>query len=273
MRTLTALFFCLCFAKNPARSQDVIITKYYDSTWLPVKSDSAFYVCDFKKQGQLYLCECFFESSKQLKRIGMKERISLHSKTYGLEVSYFPDGKIESTSAYDENGAIINRYAYYETGLIKDSVFYNEKGKTDSGFHYYASGRIKAQYVFNEKTKTEFLHAYTEAGEKINNVTYSSEAHYKSENEFRAFLAQNLNAFVPLDNNAPSGSYTVIIRFTVAKDGSITNIGAETNYGYGMEEDAIRTIKKSPKWTPAQFLGEPVESYKRQPVTYVKSEE
>jgi protein TonB len=50
--------------------------------------------------------------------------------------------------------------------------------------------------------------------------------------------------------------------------GSITGITAETYYGYGMEEEAIRVIKKGPKWIPAVQYGRKVKAYRRQPLTF-----
>jgi protein TonB len=84
-----------------------------------------------------------------------------------------------------------------------------------------------------------------------------------------AYLIQNLNADIPVKNGAPLGRYRVIIRFIVSKDGSISEIQPETNYGYGMEEEAIKQIKNGPKWTPAMQNGRPVNAYKRQPITFV----
>jgi periplasmic protein TonB len=77
-----------------------------------------------------------------------------------------------------------------------------------------------------------------------------------------------LNAQVTQDNNAPPGVYQVIVRFIVAKDGSISDVVAETNHGYGMEKEAVRAISKGPKWTPAQQNGNIVKAYRRQPITF-----
>jgi hypothetical protein len=68
---------------------------------------------------------------------------------------------------------------------------------------------------------------------------------------WRRFLAQNLNSNVPIINGAPVGTYKVMVRFVVAKDGTISNIYAETKHGYGMEDEVKRVLTKSPKWIPA----------------------
>ncbi len=48
---------------------------------------------------------------------------------------------------------------------------------------------------------------------------------------------------------------------------------AETSFGYGMEEEVIRIIKKGPKWTPASVNGKHVNAYRRQPVTFAVVED
>ncbi|MEI6946798.1 energy transducer TonB [Paraflavisolibacter sp. H34] len=83
------------------------------------------------------------------------------------------------------------------------------------------------------------------------------------------YLNRTLNGSVPVDNGAPEGSYTVIVQFIVDKAGAISDVKALTNHGYGMEEEAIRVIKKGPKWTPAIQNGRNVNAYRKQPITFV----
>ena len=90
---------------------------------------------------------------------------------------------------------------------------------------------------------------------------------------WRKFLERNLNGQVATDNNAPAGTYTIVVRFIVAKDGSVSDITPETSVGYGMEGEAVRAIKKAPKWTPAQQNGNIVKAYRRQPITFVVADE
>lgn len=86
---------------------------------------------------------------------------------------------------------------------------------------------------------------------------------------WRNFLQKNLRAYIPSDKGAPAGTYIVMVRFIVSKNGSISNIVAETNYGFGMEDECIRVIKKSGKWSPATQNGKKVVSYKRQPIYWL----
>ncbi|MBK7883170.1 MAG: energy transducer TonB [Chitinophagaceae bacterium] len=83
------------------------------------------------------------------------------------------------------------------------------------------------------------------------------------------FLQKNLNAGILIDNGAPEGSYTVIVQFIVYKDGSVKEVTATTHHGYGMEAEAVRAIKKSGNWKPAQQNGNQVNAYRSQPITFV----
>jgi periplasmic protein TonB len=85
---------------------------------------------------------------------------------------------------------------------------------------------------------------------------------------WKKFLERYLNPNVPIDNNAPDGTYTVYIQFVVSKDGTISDIRATTNHGYGMEKEAIRVIQKAPGWKPAIQNGRNVNAYKKQPITF-----
>lgn len=86
---------------------------------------------------------------------------------------------------------------------------------------------------------------------------------------WRKYLVKNLNPEVPANNNAPAGKYTVIVKFVVSRDGSLSDINAETNMGYGMEQEVIRIIQRSGSWTPAYQNKRTVNAYRRQPVTFL----
>ena len=87
------------------------------------------------------------------------------------------------------------------------------------------------------------------------------------------YLQKNLDGFSAADEGAPAGTYKVIVRFIVSRDGSISDVVAETKYGYGMEQRAIECIKKGPKWTPALQNGRNVNAYRRQPITFQVEEQ
>ncbi len=93
------------------------------------------------------------------------------------------------------------------------------------------------------------------------------------ESGWRRFLERNLNASTPVDNGAAPGSYTVVVQFIVDKGGNVSDVKALSSHGFGMEEEAVKVIKRGPKWTPAIQNGRSVNAYRKQPITFVVAEE
>ena len=89
------------------------------------------------------------------------------------------------------------------------------------------------------------------------------------ESKWRQYLERNCNGQIASDNGAPEGTYTTVVQFVVDKEGNISDVRSLTNHGYGMEEEAMRVIKKGPKWTPAIQNGRNVKAYRKQPITFV----
>jgi protein TonB len=90
--------------------------------------------------------------------------------------------------------------------------------------------------------------------------------------QWKKFLEKNLRADVPSENGAPAGSYTVLVRFGVDREGNISDVKALTSLGYGLEEEAVRVIMKGPKWTPGNQNGRAVNSYHTQPISFLITE-
>jgi hypothetical protein len=94
-------------------------------------------------------------------------------------------------------------------------------------------------------------------------------AFLSGEDGWRNFLRKTLNANVPAVNNAPDGKYTIIMRFIVNPDGTLGEITAESDPGYGMVEEGRRVLKMAPKWLPAIKYGIYKRVYRRQPITFL----
>lgn len=87
------------------------------------------------------------------------------------------------------------------------------------------------------------------------------------------FLMKNLNPDVPVDNEAPSGRYTVLAKFIVDKSGAVRDVAFQTHFGYGMEQEVLRIMRISPYWIPAMQNERSVNAYRIQPITFLVSDE
>jgi TonB-dependent SusC/RagA subfamily outer membrane receptor len=93
--------------------------------------------------------------------------------------------------------------------------------------------------------------------------------------EWRKFLEANLLPFIEeaASKGAPPGQYTVVTRFAVEKDGTLSNIKTIKDPGYGLGKKTTELLKNSPRWQPAMAKGKAIRSFHTQPVTFVIAEE
>jgi protein TonB len=68
------------------------------------------------------------------------------------------------------------------------------------------------------------------------------------------------------------GTYTVQVKFLVERDGSITDVQALNDPGFGLGKAAETVVKKGPKWSPGVQNGKQVRSYHTQPISFVVQE-
>ena len=213
----------------------------------------------------------------------------------GLFRSYSVKGKIEKEGNYIKGVEEGLWQEWDSTGMKTDSIIYKHGlPYIEATFNYHKNGKL-ADYTlkdslqntyqaFSYNEKSELTKQVSFKGEKGILKRYSStgtetdslftraetEAHFPGgDDAWLNYLRKNLNALVPANNNAPSGKYTVIIKFRVSKDGTLQDIYPETYHRYGMEVEAIRVIMNGPKWVPATQYGYKVNSYRRQPVTFL----
>jgi hypothetical protein len=86
------------------------------------------------------------------------------------------------------------------------------------------------------------------------------------------YIKSHVKTTVAVDNKAPDGVYTVVVRFIIVRDGHLAEVVAETKHGYGMEAELMMAIKRSPTWIPAMKGGKAVGAYKREMVRFVVGE-
>ena len=179
--------------------------------------------------------------------------------------------KVDSTIYLQDQPILSTKFSYYKNGShtysTKDSLL-----DTYTSVSYTKEG-VKSGEVFFQGQKG-VVKTFTDNGIVTDSVftREEKEAEFPGGSKgWRAYLERNLNPDVPVNRKAPPGIYQVSVMFIVQKDGSITDVTAQTSYGYGMEEEAIRVIKKGPKWIPAFQYGRNVRAYRIQPLTFVVS--
>ena len=211
---------------------------------------------------------------------------SFHLKGYKEEEGNYKNGskeglwqkwdslqrKMDSTVYLQDRPIQSTTFSYYKNGVLSYSTTKDSLLDTYSSVSYTKEG-VKSSEVFFLGQKG-ILKSFTENGIVTDSVftREEKEAGFPgAEKGWRSYLERSLNPEVPVNRKAPPGTYNVRVKFIVQKDGSISDISAETSFGYGMEEEVIRVITKGPKWIPAVQYGRKVKAYRIQPVTFVVS--
>jgi len=100
----------------------------------------------------------------------------------------------------------------------------------------------------------------------------SVSAHFPGGNPgWQQFLNKNLRFPQEAIDNVKGRKprqWDIMISFTVTKEGKLKDLKPETNVGLGFEQEAMRVLRKSPDWVPAQLKGENIDSYVRQPFVF-----
>ena len=205
---------------------------------------------------------------------GMMSDSSVYSNGHrkGVGLGWDQEGNQVDSSNFDGNGngAVVRWYesgtVFYAGRIISDTIrvgrwtYYHTNGKTMAAEDY-LNGKV-VQCSCSDETGLQI----------DSTLCVEKEAHFPGkEAGWRNFLQKNLNPEIPIKNRAPEGTYTVIVQFVVDKEGRISDIKPLTKNGFGMEEEVIRILRRSPKWIPALQFGRNVKAYRKQPITFMVS--
>jgi antitoxin component YwqK of YwqJK toxin-antitoxin module len=294
-------FFLICFISVSLSvfSQDRKYDYFADADFNIVKEKKAAFGATGTIESGLYRLDFYNLGKGYLRRMVHYKNEKLEQKE-GTSLRYYPNGQIEWRGEYKNDQFDKLWLQKDSTGRTTDSVIYDEgKLKFEHVNYYYPNGKLNGYRITDSVNNTLEEKMYTEEGklrseanfigdigtakdyDSLNNVTTTllstrsaTEATFPGgAKEFKKYLERNLNGNTPVENGAPAGTYTVIVRFIVAKDGTISNIVPETNRGYGMEHEVIKMIRQSPPWDPAVQFGRKINAYRRQPVTFIVAEE
>ena len=84
------------------------------------------------------------------------------------------------------------------------------------------------------------------------------------------YLQQNIPAHIQraAAKNPPPGEYKVTVIFMVDRDGTLKEIKAQNDPGYGFAKSAEELVKNAPEWLPAIENGRNISSYRRETIVF-----
>ena len=194
----------------------------------------------------------------------------LNGHRKGISLGWDAEGNQVDSSNFDGNGngVVVN---WHKNGTVSlAGRITNDTTRINRWTYYHDNGKLMAteDYVNGKVIRCS---CSDETGRQLDSsLCIEKEAHFSGEEAgWRKFLERNLDPIVPIRNRAPEGTYMVVVQFIVDKEGHVTDIKPLTKFGFGMEDEVVRILKKSPPWIPAFQFGRNVKAYRKQPVTFV----
>jgi TonB family protein len=197
------------------------------------------------------------------------------TKLVGEEIDFYPNGKLYTIKEYDEKSLPYLKECRDSTGNLLTENGQGTWIKFDDDFKYVyekgkvTEGREEGQWKGSEESKLAsdslIIVAVYEHGEMISGKHYDNKIFTSIDTnpefkggiaEFYNFLAHNVRYPVHERENNIQGR--VFISFVVEKDGMLSNIKIIRGVSKGLDEEAMRVIKLSPRWTPGLLKGKPV---------------
>ncbi|RYY83047.1 MAG: hypothetical protein EOO15_22030 [Chitinophagaceae bacterium] len=230
-------------------------------------------------------------------RFPRSKGIYLDGKKEGLWLGYDDEGHLTDSSTYTKGHLAGISYRWHSNGMLQDSLHFDGQGngvqvswyddgslasagrwtadtaKTGRWQYYHKNG---AEWAVEDFAAGKLLscNCFTETGQALDTADCKEQEAVPAGglNGWKRFLSNGLQHMLQTKANSrqwPAGQRTVAIRFIVEKDGMLSSFKAITENGLGMEEEVVKLLKKSPRWTPGKQRGKPVRSYHTQPLTFV----
>lgn len=200
-------------------------------------SDTAYQWKNYRFDGPLMSIETYKDKDSEI----------LH----GSLVFFGPDGKVDSSGNTYEGKK--NGWWYYMTD--SSTLLYREKYEMGKLIMRMDTTAIRLE---NEENKRKW-----DARLVKDEVEASFDGGDKA---WGKFLQKNI-VFPDRARNLNKNG-TVVVQFIVDTKGNVVNAEIVQSVEYSLDEEALKIIRKSPKWNPAYLDGKNVKAYRKQPLTF-----
>lgn len=241
-----------------------------------IRKDKKAYI-KFRKIDTLYYLDYAFDTSRVMGVVKSDSVLKVNNylcksitiKTSNSTKRYYYSDSLRNNPVYDQDNTI-DQYNLYsrETGgamyLLTRSE-YTFAVQTDS------CTRIEQKSIDDHVFDLPALPL-----KDLSTASLHSIARFPGkEGAWLKYLESNLDSklgikYIKLPKGQSEASATVLVEFIVAEDGTISNIQVLNKNAVHprLAEEAVRVIKESPRWVPANFYGEKITSSCRQPIVF-----
>ncbi|HTE24465.1 energy transducer TonB [Flavitalea sp.] len=237
-----------------------------------------------KPKEEFYMFDSNMKGVTKPDSAGYLMRVTKFADTLWQFDTYHTYGPLTSTEQYRDQRANSpsGRFTFYHSSGFLDSTGMVINGRLDGDWNFcndtggiitqkkYAMGKlIKVRDLLQEDRDKKLK----EEQDKKEGVIADTFKRDEKESEFagglggwKRYLIKNLRYPERAVKSNISGR--VYVQFVVDTEGKATDITIFKSVEYSLDQEAMRILQESPKWTPAWQDGRVVKSYKRQPIIF-----
>jgi protein TonB len=259
----------LIFEKRNKKYGAYVIRKYANQ-----RTFSSFFITIFTLTGLIILIGSWANKSELIKLTSTPHEFLGKE----LDIVYDFDKKETSSSKGQKSSnpspSKPNNQKLNDNFLVVASVENEKKNDVDTTSAFQnnekANGKnLGASGTGNEPDTSGIATNGSIDGNGLNNVIDIPEFYPEfpgGESKMFEFLSNQLR--FPRNYQGNKTSTTVYISFVISKDGNIDDIKIERTGGYEFDQEAIRAVKKMPKWKPGKMGDKPVSVRFRLPIKF-----
>ena len=185
------------------------------------------------------------------------------------EMKYYISGKVMSETSYSnytERTIDGKGKTYFQNGQLKEDIDYKDGQFHGTLLTFWDNGILKRKDLF-ENGKLVSGTCNDSDGKEIEHFDYHVAAKFPGGlSALYRHLAREIQ--YPEKSLMDEIQGRVMLKFIVNKDGSISGVEVLSGVNEEIDNEAIRVVKRLPKWEAAMRDGEPVRAYYNLPLSF-----
>lgn len=286
MKILCFIFFGFIVANDLFGQNTSDLNYFYTKEWkVTYDTTQAYYsrILSRKVDGYYVIMDSYYKTNTHY-MTGVGKFYNEEFLHEGLTTWYHENGKIRKTANY-ENGKLLGEVKeYYENGTMlrlerydADAYYicqyWDENGNTllVNGTGYFKEKNEQSNYpeIHVDVVDSLIRGSYTFRQEKGDTLFFVTEKKAEYDGGIVLFYQYIGNKIkYPVNALRMGVEGKVYIQFVVDKDGSLTEVEVTKGIGMGCDEEALRVVKDSKIWIPAEYKNKRVKSLYTLPIVF-----
>ncbi len=188
-------------------------------------------------------------------------------------LNYKKGAPMESLQTYGDSSLSFfegHYYKYNNTGLLSCMGYYKQNKKDSTWYYYNDTFKVikKEIYLAGELVKTIDPDTLKKEFVSLDGFKrIETEASFPGMKGWSIYLNKTMDANISL-RSVNGGK--VMVCFSINTLGDVEDIYLRRSAEYILDEEAVRVIRESPAWNPAEQNGKKVKAFRIQPFTFIK---